>query len=75
MTTPTSSRDSSSTRGTTTQMVVLYIQFIFTASNQLDPEDDNFIEVPASKKKQGRLSTFIALFKAAKTIQDIQSTF
>jgi hypothetical protein len=42
---------------------------------QSDSEDEDFIEVPAPKRKRGRPTTSKALSKAAKNIKDIRSTF
>ena len=87
MVTPTPSRDPSPTRGTTTQTAIPCTQFVFTAQSQVqstlvqstqiqsDSEDEDFIEVLAPKRKRGRPPTSIAPSKAAKNIQDIQSTF
>ena len=72
--TPTSSRDISLTSSVTaTQIEVPATQFSFTAAskvqlNQLDSEEEDFIEVPAPKRKRGRPTTSTALSKAAKNI-------
>ena len=78
--TPTPSRESSPTRGTTIQMVVPYIQFVFIVQSQvqstlvqstqiqLDLEDEDFIKVLALKRKRDRPPTSIALSKTIKNI-------
>jgi hypothetical protein len=101
--TPTSSKDSSSTRGTTTprtiegsedrttlsqndemeaeaisaQILVSNTQYhmISPSQEQLHQSDEEFIEAPAPKRRQGRPTTQEVLSRASKGSQDIRSTF